>query len=138
MKTAKPRRGTMFVAAGMIACAMLFVLFIVVAKVLEVDCWGPDTNVFLDTCLVDGRRRIAVLRTTGFQDRVQFLDLFIDSVSFDACGRPRCDPLHSVMVFDCPDSGLPAAVGLAHDSLFLVCTKEHGHAVETLDELRFR
>lgn len=138
METVKARRGTVLMAAGMIVCTMLFVLFIVVAKVLKVDCWGPNTNVCLDTCLVNGSRRIAVLRTTGFQDRVQFLDLYADSVSFDACGRPRREPLHSVMVFACPDSGFPAAVGLARDSLFVVCTKEHGHAVETLDELRFR
>jgi hypothetical protein len=116
--------------------AMVFTGAIIWINTTSARCFAADSVVFLDTTNAQGRKRILVLRTVGFTDKVSFLEVYTDSAVFDVCGQPRTEPEISRMACCTDTTMLPMAAKYGKDSLELCCTSDTTKGV-WWDSLKF-
>ena len=64
----------------------------------ETDCGIADAISKVQSVTIKNKSYFLILRTSGFQDKVSFYELYENSPIFDVCGRANFNPVASVEI----------------------------------------
>ena len=82
----------------------LFVLLVLLMSLIacsdETDCGISDAITKVQSLTIYNKSYFLILRTSGFQDKVSFYELYENSTIFDGCGRANVNPIASVEIKD--------------------------------------
>jgi hypothetical protein len=91
-------------------------------------CDVADEVMVLDTTVIGGQEYHLVSRTTGFQEKETFLELYTAPPKFDSCGQPSVQPT-SKELFDLSEGRL-RGVQVEGKTLRLLYTKISSQGIE--------
>lgn len=118
------------VAAGVLLLAAA-VAYRISSRIPE--CGVADSVAVIDQATVAGRPLWLVHRITGFQDKVEFIEVYAQAPVFDSCGHTQQAALSSD-AYD-PSQGSVRALAMKDGKATLAYTRSPGEGVE-LSKLR--
>jgi hypothetical protein len=99
----------------------------------DAECGVADSVAVIDQATVAGRPLWLVHRITGFQDKVEFVEVYVQAPVFDSCGHTRQLAL-SADTYD-PSQGSVRGLALKDGKAALVYTRSPGEGAN-LSKLR--
>jgi hypothetical protein len=97
------------------------------------ECGVADSVAVIDQTTVAGKPLWLVHRITGFQDKVEFIEVYAQAPAFDSCGHTQQVAL-SADAYD-PSQGSARALTISDGKVILVYTRSPGEGVD-LSKLR--
>ncbi|MCF6258226.1 MAG: hypothetical protein L3J98_11850 [Gammaproteobacteria bacterium] len=97
------------------------------------DCFTADSIKEMKIMSLNKKGYFLFLRTSGFQEKIHFYELFKDSPEFDVCGKTLSQPVFQISLDD--SEGFPIKLEISEDGMKTIysSTQKNDFNLESID-----